>query len=123
MGKIRIRFLILFSLLAFLLVLFSGCAILKGKKGHLSASVEDFEYSPSSGIVEVYIQVENDGGRDIDSYEVHYRVAYDSTGYDDKTRGLNLNAGESREDYAVTLIGTAKTISDVSVTDIKWEVK
>lgn len=116
MKKFLIECPLLFLVLAFALFLSTGCA----KKAHLSASIESYEYSPSTGQVEVYILVRNDGGRDIGTYKIHYRVSYDSLVQDGETRGLNLNAGESRTEYAITSIGRGKKVSDVSVTNVKW---
>ncbi|HUW22532.1 MAG TPA: hypothetical protein VMW39_00665 [bacterium] len=119
MRKFLIECPLLFLVLAFALFLSTGCA----KRAHLNASVERYEYSSSSGQVEVYIPVRNDGERDIGTYKIHYRVTYNSLPHDAWTSGLNLNAGESRTEYAITSIGTGKTVSDVSVTDVKWKVQ
>lgn len=116
MRKFLIECPLLFLVLAFTLFLSTGCA----RRAHLSASIERFEYSPSREYVEVYIQVANDGERAIDSYKIDYRVAFDSLVQDGETRGLNLNPGESRTEYAITSIGRGKKVSDVSVINVKW---
>ena len=116
MKKFPRKYLLPFLVGAFFLVLSTGCA----RRAHLSASIERFEYSPSREYVEVYIQVANDGERAIDSYEIDYRVAFDSLVQDGETRGLNLNPGESRTEYAITYVGRGKKVSDVSVTNVKW---
>lgn len=118
MRKFLKKYLLSFLIIAFFLLLSTGCA----KKVHLSASIESYEYSSSTGSVEVYIWVKNDGEKDIERYDIHYRVTYDSLGHDDLTRGLNLNAGESRTEHAVTSIGTGERVTSVSVTDVEWKV-
>ena len=119
MRKFLIECPLLFLVLVFALFLSTGCA----KRAHLSASVERYEYSSSTGQVDVHILVRNDGQRDVGRYDIRYKITYDSSAYEDSTRGLNLSAGESRTEYAITSIGTGKTVSDVSVTDVKWKVQ
>ncbi|NIN92920.1 hypothetical protein GTN42_05365 [bacterium] len=119
MRKFLTKYLLPFLVVAFLLLLSIGCAT----KGHLSASIERYDYASSTGNVDVHILVRNDGQRDVGRYDIHYKITYDSSAYEDSTRGLNLNAGEKRTEYAITLIGTGKTVKDVSVTDVEWKAQ
>jgi len=121
-GRIIMRkFLLPVLILMFLLVSFTGCAK-KEKKAHLSASIESYEYSSSTGYIDVYVRVVNDGEKDIDYYEIFYRVSYDSLTHDDWTNGLNLKTGQSRTEYTLTFIGTGKTVTAVTITDVEWKV-
>ena len=119
MRKFLTKYLSPFLAVTLFLVLSSGCA----RRAHLSANIENYQYSPSTGNVEVHILVKNDGERNIGTYRVQYGVTYNSFPHNSWISGLNLNAGESRTEYGITSIGTGKTVSDVAVTDIKWEAQ
>ncbi|MFQ5868105.1 MAG: hypothetical protein ACE5IT_08990 [bacterium] len=116
------RYLLLGLVLVFLLGLSTGCQVLKRKKGHLTAEVDSYVYSSSTGYTEVYFQLVNDGERDIDRYQIHYEVTYNSSSFEDKVCGLNLGVGETRTEYGVRFIGTGQKVTAVSVTGVDWKV-
>lgn len=112
---------ILFLILAFLLIFSTGCPK-KEKQAHLNASIQSYEYNSSTGFIEIFFRVVNDGERDVDYYEIFYRISFDSQTHDDWTNGSNLKTGQTRTEYDISFIGSGKTIKSVSISEVEWKV-
>lgn len=115
------KYLITLLALSILLASATGCPK-KVLKAHLTAYIGDYTYNPSTGFIEVYIKVVNNGEIYVDYYHVTYRISYDSKYSDFYKEGSGIKVGQTHTLSRGTFIPQDKTFKSVTVLSVTWTV-